>query len=61
MAKIAFNSHARCYQKAGFCDLSKEQQKSIIKIALGIEILLSPYKSFKQAIELHLQCKKRSL
>ncbi len=53
---IGFNSHPKCYEKAGFCNLSPAHQKSILKEALGLDILRTPYLSFKQGITLLLQC-----
>lgn len=55
---IGFNSHPRCYFEAGFCHLSHVQQESILKEALGIDILRIPYLSLKQGVTLLVQCSR---
>lgn len=56
LEKAAFASHAECYTRHGFCNLSPGQQLRVVYHLTNLDLLLKPKPTLRQAISLAIRC-----
>lgn len=52
----AYSLHSVCYLRSNFCNLSVSQMISILRTAIGLDVLLKPQSSFYQGFKIFSSC-----